>query len=360
MNGVGGRSSRAPKRLEPVVISTRDIETAGRFETWRDRFKTVNDVQAGPDAAAAFDARSEQWRLGPFLFGANDTPARRLERSRGHCARDDLDHWAIRVSGRSSGVLRTDARVEAFGPGAVTVTSLAEPYVEDRTAGDWTCLIFPRDAFPDVTLRLDALASRPLPPTATTGVLADHILSLAARLPSATLDEEPALAEMTRNILLGCLSRIDAPAGFDRADDALRRAGVEWVIRRNLGSARLDVDRICALARLSRSTLYRMFDGEGGVAAHVRRQRLRLIDEDLRNPDLAGAPIAALAERRGFHCAASFSRLYRDAFGRCPRETRRASLSGLGPAAQDRPPGHAPRRRPDPGGDMPNLRDILP
>jgi AraC-like DNA-binding protein len=360
MSDVGSRSVQKPSRLAPVVISTRDAEPAGRFEIWRDRFSSINDVQAAPDAASAFDAHSAQWRLGPFLFGVNETPARRLERSRRHCARDDLDHWAIRVSGRSSGVLQTGARVEAFGPGAVTVTSFAEPYVEDRTAGDWACLIFPRDAFPDITLRLDALASRPFPRTTTSGVLADHILSLAARLPAAAADEAPALADMTRSILAGCLSRIDPSAGLDGADDALRRVAVDRVIRRNLGSARLDVERICALARVSRSALYRLFEGEGGVAAHVRRQRLRLIAEDLRNPDLAGEPIAALAERRGFHCAASFSRSYRDAFGQSPREARNAALSGIGPARQDWRQRLSPERRPDPGASLPSLRDILP
>jgi AraC-like DNA-binding protein len=225
------------------------------------------------------------------------------------------------------------------------VTSFAEPYVEDRTAGDWVCLIFSRDAFPDITKRLEAMASRLFPPSATTGVLADHILSLAARLPAAGVEEEPALAEMTRSILAGCLSRTDPSADIEGAGDAVRRAEVERVIRRNLGSARLDVDRICALARVSRSTLYRMFEGEGGVARYIQRCRLMAVQAALTDP-ACDRPIGAIAEDYGFYDPSAFSRSFRREFGMSPSEAR---ASGT-PAARIRN-----------GGDMPGrtLRDCL-
>ena len=361
MEGVSGQILAKPTRLKPIVLSTDDTEPAGRFEAWRSRFASINDVEVPAEQRASFTARSEQWRLGQFLFGLNDTPARRLTRSRALYVRDDVDHWAIRVSHQSSGILHTRGRTAPFGPGSVSITSFADGYVEDRSAGDWACLIFARDAYPELTSRLEAMGSRPLPPSAGTGVLADYILSLSRRLRTATVDEEAALAETTHAILTGCLPVFDhATPVSERASDVVRRAEVERVIRRQIGSARLDVDRICALAGVSRSTLYRLFEHEGGVASYIRRYRLRLVSQDLQNPDLASEPIAALAERRGFHCAASFSRSFRDAFGRSPREAREAALSGAMPD----PRGIAGRRRVSPAAarssGMPSLFDILP
>jgi AraC-like DNA-binding protein len=102
---------------------------------------------------------------------------------------------------------------------------------------------------------------------------------------------------------------------------------VSRIIRENIGSARLDARRICALTGLSRSALYRLFEGESGVAAHVRAIRLGLVMDDLLDPALRDEPISAIAERRGFHCAASFNRTFRRAFGRTPSEARAAALS---------------------------------
>lgn len=344
---------RATGPIERVVISTDDVDPPVRFEAWRDRFMAVNDVQIARDAEPGFEARSEQWRLGPFLLGVNTTPARQLVRTGTQCSRDGLDHWVIQMSPDARGVVRANGRTHLCRPGTVNVVSLGESYVEDWTSGNWVGLIFPRGAFPDLTSRLEVLGFGPLPSSAANALLADYLLSLSVRLPVATAHQIPAFADMTRAILNGCVPDVAAPASdSDRVGDLVRRAEVERVIRRNIGSARLDVSRLCALARVSRSTLYRIFESEGGVAAYIRRLRLGLVDEDLRNPDLGGETVASLAQQRGFHCAASFSRSYRDAFGRSPRETREAVVAG------DRP--LQPARLPAPPGLRPSIVDLLP
>jgi AraC-like DNA-binding protein len=130
--------------------------------------------------------------------------------------------------------------------------------------------------------------------------------------------------------LLGGPPRADLQAGVE---GPLLRDRVIRVIRDNIGSARLDVERICRLAGVSRSVLYRMFEAEGGVASFVRETRLRLVLADLQDRSLAGVPIARIAERRGLHNAPSFSRAFRRAFGCSPSEARAAAVLGVPPAA---------------------------
>ncbi len=77
----------------------------------------------------------------------------------------------------------------------------------------------------------------------------------------------------------------------------MRRPAVQRYIRRHLTDPDLDPDTVAAAIGCSRSTLYRLFNGnELFVQGYVRELRLqqflRLLQKDARN-----APIYALAQR---------------------------------------------------------------
>ncbi|MCL5776177.1 helix-turn-helix transcriptional regulator [Limibaculum sp. FT325] len=110
------------------------------------------------------------------------------------------------------------------------------------------------------------------------------------------------------------------------------------MIERNIASARLDAARIAKLAGVSRTTLYRIFEGSAGVAAHVRMIRLEGVRTALRDPGQAKVPIAAIAERHGFHSIASFNRAFRRAFGITPGKARAATHASTPVAAGAMPP----------------------
>lgn len=344
--------------LASTVFSTADVRPCDRLEAWRDVFNAVNEIDVEHGARVSFDGRSEHWRIGPFLFGVSRNPERRLVRDRARIRRDDLDHWAIRLPLTTTCRYQTGDHGFLCRPGTAAITSLADGYVEENSGGEAIGLIFPRDACPQLTARLEAFGPDVLLHTASGALFADFLQSLRVRLPGVPASEAAALAEMTRAMLNGCLPVADrAPA---TGTDVVRRAQVERVIRLHIGSARLDVDRVCALAGVPRSTLYRMFEHEGGVATYIRRYRLRAISQDLRNPDTACTPIAALAEQRGFHCATSFSRSFREAFGQSPRDAREAALSGLPHRARDTRSRHRAKPLPERRSRGPSLLDILP
>lgn len=92
-------------------------------------------------------------------------------------------------------------------------------------------------------------------------------------------------------------------------------------IQRNLGSPALNVAGLCRRLGVSRSTLHRLFEAEGGVQAYVRNLRL----DEARKALLHGPldrRIGDIAERLGFSDAAHLSRLFRQRFGESPSECR--------------------------------------
>jgi AraC-like DNA-binding protein len=92
-------------------------------------------------------------------------------------------------------------------------------------------------------------------------------------------------------------------------------------IHANLESPSLSVASLCRRLKVSRSTLHRLFEKEGGVQTYIRNCRLNaariaLLDSD--NEERIGA----IAERLGFSDAAHLSRLFRARFGETPSQCR--------------------------------------
>lgn len=96
---------------------------------------------------------------------------------------------------------------------------------------------------------------------------------------------------------------------------------------------------------MSRSSLYRLFEGEGGIAHYIQRQRLLEAHKVLADPANT-ATIAAVSKDFCFADASTFCRGFKREFGHSPNDARAAALAGLALPA-------TPSRRPPPdGGDF--------
>ncbi len=313
----------AAEPATPIVFSTENINPKEQFESWRETFGSLHDVEVEADRRQAFSASGQHWMLGPILFGVYETPARRIIRSSKRCAQDDIDHWYFRVSRVGRIVSRSGDDIIEAGPGELNFSTFGRPYEEDQVAGEWIAAMIPRGSLP-------LLSSSPPAPGVLRGaparLLADFLLSLAERLKEASKADLPSIAEATRGMIAACVRPTEVP---QQMEQVFLRERIDRIIFGNIASARLDANRLCELSCISRSSLYRVFESRGGVARHLHRLRLKLVHRDLTDPALANQPIARLAELRGLHNASSFNRAFRREFGCTPGDVRAAMQSNI-------------------------------
>ncbi len=154
----------------------------------------------------------------------------------------------------------------------------------------------------------------------TTGLLQSHLLQLfegLKRIPES--DAERVARTLIDTLALSVRVAGESGAWEPASQPLAQRARGE--ILRNLGSNSLNIASLCRRLGVSRSTLHRLFEAEGGVQAHIRNLRL----DEARTALLKGTEhqrIGDVAERLGFSDAAHLSRLFRQRFGESPSECR--------------------------------------
>ena len=310
-------------RLLPVVFSTAGVDPRHHFDLWHSKYGSFNSLRLLAPAAEGFDACNEIWSFGPLALMRNAAPAMAYQRTMRQIRRDCIDHWVIRVAHRGQARLRIGDATFRKGSLRPVLFTLGRPHEGDRSEADWISLYIPRDSFPDLTAGLDRLGSRVLDAPGA-GLLVDYMTMLERRMPRVTLAELPALAEATRAMVAACLLNGGSGSTMARQDvEVTRLERLRQVIRRNIASPTLGPEKLCRLAGVSRSQLYRLFEPHGGVARYIQAQRLRLAHAMLGDP-ACGLTVAAIAERVGHFDASAFSRAFRQEFGYTPSEARTA------------------------------------
>lgn len=123
-----------------------------------------------------------------------------------------------------------------------------------------------------------------------------------------------------------------------------------WIGRRNLIRKYIDTHledpnlgplQICQLFNMSRATLYRMFEPDGGVRRRIQDRRLFSAIWDLATSGIRRGRLSQVSERWGFSSDANFNRAVKLAFGRPPgtlfKTSFRSELNRTAPPREDDP-----------------------
>jgi AraC-like DNA-binding protein len=107
------------------------------------------------------------------------------------------------------------------------------------------------------------------------------------------------------------------------------------VIEIRLRDPDLTPELIAQECGLSRRTLYRLFESEGGVAGYIWERRLSAACRELRAPELSALSVGEIAARAGFKRFSHFSYLFKKTFLITPREYRLNNLSATSKSKHD-------------------------
>jgi AraC-like DNA-binding protein len=155
-------------------------------------------------------------------------------------------------------------------------------------------------------------------------LLAVRIVMLHLRLPALTA---PALPDTAADLLSAIRRLLDPSTASDVLDapelDADLAVLAQRAITEMLGRHDLTPASIAERLRVSRATLYRVFEPLGGVMAHVWSMRLEAVRTALDQP-AEHRTLAQIAADHGFRTSSHLSRSFRARYGAPPREWRAA------------------------------------
>lgn len=299
------------------------------FEIWREAVSVAYDVQRQHDKAdVSFTAVFDAFQLGDMVVTDARLGEQRYVRSSRQARRDGVDHFVVNLY-RSGGWRAQTADGEFEGTaGQVSIIDLSSDLVSDEPECNLVALFVPRSLLEDRLPGISALHGR-APGGPHAGLLADYINLLARRLPTLPSGDEQALSRATCEMLVACLqptlSSIEAA-----------RPGLELVLQHrakrfidaHLQSPELNAETICNAVGVSRRTLYRLFDHEGGVHRCIQSRRLERIRAALVDP-IETRRISEIAAEFGFIRSDHFATAFKHQFGCSASETRQAALQQI-------------------------------
>jgi AraC-like DNA-binding protein len=322
-----GEAGRSGPALTSVGFTTRGLRPSEQFDAYHDYCAPVIDIQPSESSRAGYGATCEMWMLGRLALRRINAPEGNFSRNAAQVRADGLDHWVFNLARRGRQEARAAGDTLGTGAGALSVFSLAGAYDARRTNVDWVGLFVPRGAFPAIDAAFNhhrhVALDNPLG-----RLFAAYLTSLADELPNIAEDDLPRVIESTQAMVSTCI--VSSSLRLDSEDTLLdmpRLRRIRDIIDQNLGSWAFHTGRLCKLAGVSRSNLYRMFEPYGGVARYIQRQRLRRAHGLLAEPNCT-RKIGLIASDYCFADASTFSRAFRLEFGYAPSDVRKWAESG--------------------------------
>jgi AraC-like DNA-binding protein len=316
-------------------FTTHPLPRSQQLAAWRAWYDSIYDIDSRHEPEAGFPAENMTWGLDGFAISRVSTPAVSLNRTRALIRRNPVDHWAIILGTRSATELRYRDATRTVAARVPFIVSLAEERSCTQMQDERIVLFLARDSFRAISSILDAAGGTSLD-TPGGRLLADYMLLLERNFRSLPSHDAPPLRRALTAMMSACLAPPDdRPASASPQTRPALMERVRQSVRRHLRSPSLSAALLCREAATSRSQLYRLLEGEGGVAHYIRRRRLSesfAVLCDTSN----NLSIGLIAESLCFGDASDFSRAFRREFGASPSDVRAAALGGLVPGGASR------------------------
>ncbi|MBN3845545.1 helix-turn-helix transcriptional regulator [Paraburkholderia sp. Ac-20342] len=293
---------------------------------WCERMIGVVDLLTTRDEhRQPFRGWIDRYVVGEFLFADCYTDRITQDRTIARISRDNARSIVFHVflgDTHGSELVYLGKRKDAALEGGIFAIDLDQPVQCRRAPCRHVTIFLPGELLQDVFPDPSALHGRALSPhLPAVRYLTGRVLSFAAQIRRmAPWDAYRVL----REIVLQIADTFGEQAGLKGSKVALARAMAFDQARRyvqtNLHDDDLSPERVVESLGLSRPTVYRLFEHDGGLGAYIRHVRLRAAAAEL--VAWPGVQVRDVAYAHGFRSASDFTRAFRRAYGLAPQDMR--------------------------------------
>jgi AraC-like DNA-binding protein len=298
--------------------------STGQILAWGDRIGHVMDLNLTNDLVARpFTATIDRYLVEDMSFTDCRCDAVTLHRSIARISTDAMRHYVFQVFiGGNAGVVEGQKHNPQPRHGGILLTDLGQPARMVRGASHALSLFVPRELMESLFPEAEAAHGRIVESdTPMTRLAVERVTALSRGLPLMTAERAAVAMHETVQLLVTAFRK-----AIGLEDDARSTARHALLARArrliDLASDQPDLTTagLIEAMNISRPTLYRLFEHEGGVQAYIRKCRLRAAATELvRFPNV---PIVEIAYGLGFSSASDFTRAFRRAYGMSPSDLR--------------------------------------
>ncbi|MFE0191321.1 helix-turn-helix domain-containing protein [Streptomyces sp. NPDC058989] len=319
--------------LNETVFRSEDVPAADRLSYWAERMEQTHaPIHLSSDHAHDFRAVQRVLDLGAVSVWPATIPQVVMRRTPRLIRQSDpeLYHLSFVVAGTGTG--RWGDHEVVYRPSDLVINDSSLPWEirGGRASVTTVGAEIPKALLPLPRGGARRTVPRRLPTRSGIGaLLAQFLLRLSADTTPYQPSDGPRLGTVLTDLVTALLAHtLETDSALP--PDTRRRTlmlRIKRFIQEHLHDPGLSPAVIAAAHHISLSYLHRLFQHEEAtVAAWIRRRRLEAACRDLTDPALHSTPVHAIATRRGFSCAADFSRAFRNAYGTPPKDYRRHAL----------------------------------
>lgn len=299
-----------------------------QFAAWREAINVVFDARAAAPESHGFQASVDAYLCGEAGLGMIRAQAQHYDRSRSKLGRDGMDVYILQYYLEGSCGQRDGTSGTATRPGDLFIVDAAQPLATSTTDSRFLSLVVPRRLLAPLLRSPDEVSMRLLRGDAPMiGLLRDHLCSLYQSAGQLSNAEAQAIIPGTMQLAAAAINSQVTEANARAVSESLF-ASICRHVQHNLADLGLSPEGVAVYFGISRATLYRLFEREGGFFNYLRLQRLRQCHAILADRSQTHRSVAEIALTYGFSDASNFTRAYRRASGMSPRETRMLALEG--------------------------------
>ena len=313
-----------------VLLDTASVRPSERFDFWVEESPRVfMPIGVERRSGGAFSGLVMGHDLGPLSVFRIVADASDVFRTPRTIAASDPETIDVALQVRGTSVIEQDGRQARIGAGDLCSYQSSSPFhVHPEGPVEFVLLTLSRELLGSRAAAICALtAMRIAGDTGLASLTGPFLARLVDGMDTGRVRPQHAdVVDGVLDLVRGLFS--ERMGSGETASRGVLLAGIKAYIDQHLASPGLAPEEVARANHISTRYLHRLFEGEGvSVSEWIRDQRVERCRRDLRDPLLRHESILSIATRWGLPSSAHFSRVFRAAYGRSPREERHLGLA---------------------------------